>query len=100
MFQVDLTLDVEKALPLSVQRNFIKMEESVFPNEERSWNLGSFWTIKSPVSAPSGNNMVRNYLRILFPPFLDYPVPKYVICCINTTLVLLQQSLENWNRET
>lgn len=42
--QVDLTLDVEKALPLSVQRKLVKIEERILPNAVKAWSLWSFWS--------------------------------------------------------
>lgn len=50
IFQVDLALDVEKALPISLQRKLIKMEQSIFPNAEKAWSVWSFWSLKSPAT--------------------------------------------------
>lgn len=66
LFQVNLTLDVEKALPLSVQQKFIKMEESILPNAQKSWNLWSFWVVKSPLSTPPGGNVSIFYVEKFF----------------------------------
>ncbi|XP_066911304.1 transient receptor potential cation channel subfamily A member 1 homolog isoform X2 [Clytia hemisphaerica] len=49
--QVDLTLDVEKALPLSIQNKLIKTEELIYPNIDKGWSFWSFWSVKSPTQA-------------------------------------------------
>ncbi|XP_031561478.1 transient receptor potential cation channel subfamily A member 1 homolog [Actinia tenebrosa] len=41
--QVDLVLDVEKALPAMLRRRFVSTEEVVYPNENKYWTIWSFW---------------------------------------------------------
>jgi len=57
--QVDLTLDVEKALPISFQRKLIKIEESILPNAEKAWSVWSFWSLKTPSSMNPKNTVVE-----------------------------------------
>ncbi|XP_065649241.1 transient receptor potential cation channel subfamily A member 1 homolog isoform X5 [Hydra vulgaris] len=57
---VDLTLDVEKALPISLQKKLVKMEESVYPNVHKSWNLWSFWSFESPSTNIRKKNKIKN----------------------------------------
>ncbi|XP_065676925.1 transient receptor potential cation channel subfamily A member 1-like [Hydra vulgaris] len=44
---VNLTLDIEKALPVSIQKQLVKLEESVYPNTNKSWNFWFFWSSES-----------------------------------------------------
>ncbi|XP_065676919.1 transient receptor potential cation channel subfamily A member 1 isoform X3 [Hydra vulgaris] len=57
---VDLTLDVEKALPISLQKKLVKMEESVYPNVHKSWNLWSFWSFESPSTNIRKKNKIKS----------------------------------------
>ncbi|EDO38701.1 predicted protein [Nematostella vectensis] len=42
--QVDLVLDVEKALPAMLRRRFASKQEIVYPNKTRYWTIWSFWS--------------------------------------------------------
>ncbi|XP_065649232.1 transient receptor potential cation channel subfamily A member 1 homolog isoform X2 [Hydra vulgaris] len=57
---VDLTLDVEKALPIAVQKRLVKMEESIFPNVHKSWSFWSFWSFESPATNIKKKNTIKN----------------------------------------
>ena len=51
IMQVDLTLDVEKALPISIQNKLVRTEELIYPNIGKGWSFWSFWSVKSPTQA-------------------------------------------------
>ena len=55
--QVDLTLDVEKALPLQVQRRMVTMNESTHPNAAKGWSVFSFWSVKSVLSSSHSSQL-------------------------------------------
>ncbi|XP_065649244.1 transient receptor potential cation channel subfamily A member 1-like [Hydra vulgaris] len=57
---VDLTLDIEKALPISLQKKLVKIEESVYPNKHKSWNLWSFWSFEHPSSNIKKKNKIKD----------------------------------------
>lgn len=41
--QVDLALDVEKALPVMFRQRFATTQEEVYPNANKYWTIWSFW---------------------------------------------------------
>ena len=41
--QVDLALDVEKALPAMLRQRFATTQEEVYPNANKYWTIWSFW---------------------------------------------------------
>ena len=41
--QVDLALDVEKALPAMFRQRFATTQEEVYPNANKYWTIWSFW---------------------------------------------------------
>ena len=47
---MDLTLRVEKALPIAIQNKLVRMEESIYPNMKKASILWSFWSFESPVT--------------------------------------------------
>ncbi|XP_047128792.1 transient receptor potential cation channel subfamily A member 1 isoform X1 [Hydra vulgaris] len=48
---VDLTLNVEKALPVSIRRKLVKTEESIYPNMQKTWSFWSFWSVEENISS-------------------------------------------------
>jgi len=41
--QVDLALDVEKALPAMLRQRFATTQEEIYPNANKYWTIWSFW---------------------------------------------------------
>eukprot|EP00794_Sanderia_malayensis_P000499 gene499-1145_t len=41
--QIDLALDVEKALPLTLRKKLLQIEEHIQPNAVRAWHFWAFW---------------------------------------------------------
>ncbi|XP_065649233.1 transient receptor potential cation channel subfamily A member 1 homolog isoform X2 [Hydra vulgaris] len=62
---VDLTLDVEKALPISIQKKLVRLEESILPNVNKTWSVWSCWS-DSPLVKPyeKSNNKLSKKERV------------------------------------
>ena len=77
LLQVDLALDVEKALPLSVRQKLLKIEETIQPNKDKAWSFWSFWRLKSsPLTAiGSLSQLVRTFIKV-FLRLSNIPVLK------------------------
>lgn len=84
--QVDLTLDVEKALPLSIQNKLVRTEELIYPNIDKGWSFWSFWSVKSPTQGLKSQVVWKRFLL----NFLKFKWDRLV------SIVLLQRQVDEY----